>query len=85
MIAVSFADSLQTLVLLAVLFDKAASHQVLQLFVGPEAKHFFSSTHRVPLLQPVIDQFEEVVKSKELIVRSQYVYQFVSDVIRKST
>jgi hypothetical protein len=28
--------------------------------------------------------FKEVIKPKELFIRSQYIYQFICDVIRKS-
>jgi hypothetical protein len=42
-IRVGFADALATFVFLAYFFDQAAGDEVLQFFVGSQAKHFLAT------------------------------------------
>lgn len=76
----SFVEIFESPVFLAVFLDKAAGDQVLQLFVGPEAKHFLPPADGVAGLQILVNNLEEIVESEGLFVRKNG-DQFVCDVI----
>ena len=84
-LAMSFFNALKALVFLPALLDEAASDKVLQLFIGAEAEHLFSAAHCVALLQPIIDEFKQVVEAEELVVRTEHVHQFIGNMIGEST
>lgn len=83
-VAVSLGDAVETLVFFAVLLDETAGHEVLKLLISAETKHFFATTHSIPLLETCVDIFEKIIKSKELLVSSQYINEFIGNVVWKS-
>jgi len=84
-VTVRFLNALESAVFLAVFFGKATSYQVLQLFVGAKTKHLLATTDCIALFQSRIDVLEKLVEAKKLLIRTQNIHQFISDVIRKST
>jgi len=56
-----------TLVFLADFFDEAAGYEVLKFFIGTEAKHFFSTAHRVAEFEVLENTLEKIVESKDFL------------------
>lgn len=84
-VAVGLLDTIKAFVFLPAFLDETAGDKVLQLLVSAEPEHFFAAAHRISLLQPIINQLKKVVKAEELVVISEHIHQFVSDVIREPT
>lgn len=79
-----FLNTLESTVFLAVFFSKATGYQILQFLVGAKTKHLLATTDCVALFQPLVDLLEKLVETKELVVRTQNIHQFIGDVIRKA-
>jgi len=74
------ADVLKSSVLFPVFLHETAGDEILKLLVGPKAKHFLSSAHRVASLEILVNYLKEVVEPESLLVGKHY-YQLVCDVI----
>lgn len=59
-----FVNTGSALIFLADFFDEAAGHKVLKFFIGTEAKHFFSTAHRIAEFEVLENTLEEIVESK---------------------
>ena len=60
-------DTFESAIFFAILFHETAGHEILELFVSTEAKHFFAATDGIALFQIFVDQFEKVIKTVILL------------------
>ena len=78
-----FVDAGSALVFLADLFDQTAGHQVLKLFIGPQAEHFLAATYRVAQLEVREYTLEQVVET-EYFLLGKNTAELISDMVRKA-
>lgn len=71
-------------IFLADLFDEAAGHEILELFIGTETKHFFSTADGVADLEIGENALEKVVKAEHLFFRKD-ITKLIGDMVRKAT
>lgn len=67
-------------VLLAIFLYETTGHEILELFVGAQTKHFFASANGIARLQVLVNHFEEIVEPEGLFIGEDY-YQFIGYVI----
>ena len=72
-----------SLVFLTKLFNKAASHKVLKLFVSTQAKHFLPATHGIPQLEICKNPLEQVVETEYFLFRKNTA-ELVGDMVWKA-
>lgn len=71
------------LVFLADFFDKAAGHQVLQFFVGPQTEHFFATANGIAYLEVCKNALEKVIKT-EYFLFSEHIAKLIGYMVRKT-
>ena len=74
----------QPLVFFAGLPHRPARHQVLQLLVSAQAKHFLPAAGRIASPEVLVDDFKELLEF-EGAFRREDVHQFFGDEIRYTT
>ena len=76
-------EALQAAVFFAEFLDKAASHQILKLFISPQTQHFFASAHRIALLQVLKNALKQIVETEYLVFR-EHIDKFIGHMIREA-
>lgn len=74
----------RSLVFLTNLFNKAAGDQVLELFIGTQAEHLFSTAHRIADFEICKNSLEQVVETKHFLL-GKHAAKLISDMVRKAT
>lgn len=63
-----FVEVFETTIFFAVLLNQTPRDEVLELFVGPEAEHFFSAADGVTGFEIFVNNLEEIVETEGLFV-----------------
>ena len=72
-----------SLVFLADLFDEAAGHEVLKLFIGAQTEHFLPAAHGIPQLEICKNPFEQVVETEHFLL-GKNTAKLIGDMVRKA-